>query len=53
MEDVQVKVDKFIFLVNFIVLYMEEDREIPLILGRPFLATRKALIDVKEGNLII
>ncbi|XP_073313540.1 uncharacterized protein [Primulina huaijiensis] len=30
---------------------MEEDMEMPLILGRPFLATGKALIDVKEGKL--
>ncbi|XP_031270043.1 uncharacterized protein LOC116128461 [Pistacia vera] len=32
-EDVLVKVDKFIFLVDFFVLDMEEDKEIPLILG--------------------
>ena len=41
-EDVLVKVDKFIFLVDFVVLDMEEDREIPLILGRPFLAIGRA-----------
>ena len=45
-ENVLVKVDKFIFPVDFIVLDMEEDKEIPIILGRPFLATGKALIDV-------
>ena len=32
-EDVLVKVDKFIFLADFIILYMEEDKEIPIILG--------------------
>lgn len=32
-EDVLIKVDKFIFPANFIVLDMEEDQEIPLILG--------------------
>ena len=48
-----VKVDKFIFLVDFVVLDMEEDREIPLILGQPFLATAKALIDVHSGNLTL
>ncbi|XP_075499738.1 uncharacterized protein LOC142538265 [Primulina tabacum] len=32
---------------------MEEDREIPLILGRPFLATGKALIDVHKGELVL
>ena len=45
-EDVLVKVDKFIFLADFIVLDMEEDKEIPIILGRPFLATGRAMIDV-------
>ena len=38
-EDIIVKVDKFIFPTNFIVLDMEEDKEISIILGRPFLAT--------------
>ncbi|XP_075499138.1 uncharacterized protein LOC142537512 [Primulina tabacum] len=50
-EDVLVKVDKFIFPAVFVVLDMEEDMEMPLILVRPFLATDKALIDVQEGNL--
>ena len=45
-EDVLIKVDKFIFLANFIVLDMEEDQEITLILGQPFLATGRTLIDV-------
>ncbi|XP_075499983.1 uncharacterized protein LOC142538554 [Primulina tabacum] len=52
-EDVLVKVDKFIFPVDFVVLDMEEDREIPLILGRPFLATGRALIDVQKGELVL
>ena len=52
-EDVLVKVDKFIFPVDFVVLDMEEDREIPLILGPPFLATGGALIDVHSGNLTL
>ena len=46
-EDVLVKVDKFIFPIDFIVLDMEEDHEVPLILRRPFLATGKAMIDVQ------
>ncbi|XP_073279490.1 uncharacterized protein [Primulina huaijiensis] len=50
-EDVLVKVDKFIFHADFVVLDMEEDMEMPLILGRPFLATGKALLDVQEGKL--
>ncbi|XP_070056766.1 uncharacterized protein [Nicotiana tomentosiformis] len=38
-EDVLVRVDKFVFLVDFIVANMKENKEVPLILGRPFLAT--------------
>ncbi|XP_073064058.1 uncharacterized protein [Primulina eburnea] len=52
-EDVLVNVDKFIFPMDFVVLDMEEDREIPLILGRPFLATGKDLIDVHKGELVL
>ncbi|XP_062114339.1 uncharacterized protein LOC133825404 [Humulus lupulus] len=50
-EDVLVKVDKFIFPADFIVLDMEEDANVPIILGRPFLATGRALIDVQKGEL--
>jgi len=46
MEDVLVKVDKFIFQVDFIVFDMTEDLDVPLILGRLFLATGKDLMDV-------
>ena len=52
-EDVLVRVDKFFFLADFVVLDMEEDQEVPLILGRPFLATGRALIDVQKGELIL
>ena len=43
--------DKFIFPTDFIVLDMEEDKEIAIILGRQFLATGRALIDVQKGEL--
>ena len=43
--------DKFIFPEDFIVLDMEEDKEIPIIMGRPFLAIGRALIDVQKGEL--
>ena len=46
-----VKVDKFIFSKDFIVVDMEEDKEIPIILGKPFLATSRATIDVQNGEL--
>ena len=50
-EDVLVMVDKFIFPVDFIMLDMEVDKEIPIILGRPFLAVGRAMIDVQKGKL--
>ena len=52
-EDVLVKVGKFIFLVDFIILDMEEDSQVPLLLGRPFLATGAALIDMQKGVLTL
>ncbi|XP_024961928.1 uncharacterized protein LOC112502288 [Cynara cardunculus var. scolymus] len=45
-EDVLVQVDKFIFPIDFIILDFEADKETPIILGRPFLATGRTLIDV-------
>ncbi|XP_062085929.1 uncharacterized protein LOC133792035 [Humulus lupulus] len=50
-EDVLVKVGKFIFSADFIILDMEEDENIPKIHGRPFLATGRALIDVQKDEL--
>ena len=47
LEDVLIKVGKFVFPVDFVVINMEKDKQIPLLLGRPFLATGVALIDVK------
>ena len=41
-ENVLVKVDKLLFPADFVILDMEEDDKVPIILGRPFLATGKA-----------
>ena len=43
-----IKVGKFIFLIDFVVMNMEEDKQVPLLLGRQFLATGAALIDVNK-----
>ena len=51
LEDVLIKVGKFIFPVDFVVIDIEEDKQVPLLLGRPFLATGAALIDIKKGEL--
>ncbi|XP_049365729.1 uncharacterized protein LOC125830594 [Solanum verrucosum] len=49
--DILVKVDRFIFPADFVNLDCEIDAEIPIILGRPFLATGRALVDVESGKL--
>ena len=53
LEDVLVKVNDLLFPTDFVILYMEEDDETPLLLGRPFLATGRALIDVEMGELML
>ncbi|KAF7834764.1 uncharacterized protein G2W53_009623 [Senna tora] len=50
-ENVLVKVDKLILPADFIVLDYEEDKNVPIILGRPFLATGRTIIDVQKGEL--
>ncbi|CAL9019018.1 unnamed protein product, partial [Prunus brigantina] len=54
-EDILVQVDKLILPADFVVLDMEEapihDRELPILLGRPFMATAKTIIDVQNGLL--
>nr|XP_016439160.1 PREDICTED: uncharacterized protein LOC107765073 [Nicotiana tabacum] len=50
-EDVLVRVGKFIFPIDFIILDYMADEEVQIILGQPLLATRGALVNVREGNL--
>ncbi|GKA31271.1 DNA-directed DNA polymerase [Tanacetum coccineum] len=50
-ENLLVKVSKFIFPVDFVVLEIDEDELVAIILRRPFLATARAVIDVNEGKL--
>ncbi|XP_015960305.1 uncharacterized protein LOC107484200 [Arachis duranensis] len=52
-EDLLVKVGPFIFPTDFVILDMEEDKKSSIILGRPILATGRALIDVKKGELTL
>ncbi|GKA46224.1 reverse transcriptase domain-containing protein [Tanacetum coccineum] len=52
-EYMLVEVGKFTFLVDFVILEMEEDSKIPLILGRPFLHTADAVIQVKQKQLTL
>ena len=50
-EDVPVKVGEIYIPADFVVMEMEEDNQVPILLGRPFLATAGAIIDVKHGKL--
>ncbi|KAK2389843.1 hypothetical protein QL285_063405 [Trifolium repens] len=52
-EDVLVKVKDLEFLVNFMILDIGEDEEHPVILGRPFLATSRALIDMDLAEITL
>nr|GEY77558.1 reverse transcriptase domain-containing protein [Tanacetum cinerariifolium] len=52
-EDVYVKVGKFHFPADFVVVDFDADPRIPLILERSFLKTRRALIDVYAGELTL
>jgi uncharacterized coiled-coil protein SlyX len=56
-EDVLIKVDKFYYPIDFIVLDTEPvpypDKQIPVILGRPFLATANACINCRTGVMKI
>ncbi|XP_070039212.1 uncharacterized protein [Nicotiana tomentosiformis] len=50
-DDVLVRVDKFILPADFVILDCEVDYEVPIILGRPFLAIGKALVDMEAREL--
>ncbi|XP_058008224.1 uncharacterized protein LOC131182886 [Hevea brasiliensis] len=53
LENISIMVGKFFIPVDFVVLEMEEDVQIPIILQRPFLAIARAIIDVKNGRLTL
>ncbi|RYR53151.1 hypothetical protein Ahy_A06g028138 [Arachis hypogaea] len=52
-ENVLVKVGIYYLPTYFVVLEMDENPIYPIILGRPFLATVRALIDVERGELVL
>nr|GEU32725.1 hypothetical protein [Tanacetum cinerariifolium] len=52
-KNVLVGIDKFVFLVDFVVLDMLEDIKVPLILERPFLTTTHAKIDVLKKKITL
>ncbi|GJR29398.1 DNA-directed DNA polymerase [Tanacetum coccineum] len=52
-ENVLIKVDEFIHPIDFVILDIPEDSRVPIILGRPFLATARAMIDVFNKKIMI
>ncbi|GJZ13627.1 reverse transcriptase domain-containing protein [Tanacetum coccineum] len=52
-RDVFVPIGKFTFPANFVIVDYESDPRVPLILGRPFLRTARALIDVHGEEMIL
>ncbi|GJY47806.1 reverse transcriptase domain-containing protein [Tanacetum coccineum] len=54
-ENLLIKVDKFVLPIDFVILDMPEDSRVPIVLGRPFLSTARAMIDVfnKKITLIV
>ncbi|XP_009785733.1 uncharacterized protein [Nicotiana sylvestris] len=51
LDNVLVQVGKFVFPADFVILACQVDEEIPIILGRPFLAIGRDLIDCETGEL--
>jgi hypothetical protein len=51
-ENISVKIRDFFVLVDFVVLDMQPNSKVSLILGRPFLSTTNAHIDVGAGEII-
>ncbi|KAK2449873.1 hypothetical protein QL285_009028 [Trifolium repens] len=52
-EDVLVRVEDLVFPADFMILDIQEDEEHPMILGRPLLATSRALINVELVELTL
>ncbi|XP_070055105.1 uncharacterized protein [Nicotiana tomentosiformis] len=52
-EDVLVQVNKSVFPVDFVVVNRDENKEVPLILVRPFLATGRAILDIHDRKLML
>ncbi|GJZ87043.1 putative nucleotidyltransferase, ribonuclease H [Tanacetum coccineum] len=52
-KNVLIKVDKFVLPIDFVILDMPEDSRVPIILGRPFLATARAMTDVFNKKITL
>ncbi|XP_050909186.1 uncharacterized protein LOC127122956 [Lathyrus oleraceus] len=52
-EDVLVKIEQFSFPIDFVIIYIPEDEETPIILGRPFMRTSRCNFDINHGTLTL
>ncbi|GKF64197.1 DNA-directed DNA polymerase, partial [Tanacetum coccineum] len=52
-KNVLIKVDKFVLPIDFVILDMPKDSRVPIILGRPFLATAGAMIDMFNKKITL
>ena len=50
-EDVLIRVKHMVFPADFVVMDVEEDHEVPVILGRPFMSTASCIIDMGRKTL--
>ena len=53
LEDVPIRINEFHIPTDFVVLKYGHEPKDPLILGRPFLATLGAIIDVRKGRICL
>jgi len=51
-EDIPIKIEGIYIPADFVVVDIPEDQDVPIILGRPFLATAGAIVDVKNGRIV-
>ena len=52
-EDILVKIGNFIFPIDFVVLDIKEDKNVPIILGPPLLNTARALVEIRESKITL
>ncbi|GJX30935.1 DNA-directed DNA polymerase [Tanacetum coccineum] len=52
-KNVLIKVDTFVLHIDFVILDIPEDSRVPIILGRPFVATARAMIDVFNKKITL
>ena len=51
-EDIAVKIEGIYIPADFVVIDIPEDHDVPIILGRSFLATAGVIVDVKNGRIV-